>query len=109
MAAEINRDPWATLDEIMGVEVVDQVEDGIGPLAFFGRCSTEDNQDPKTSHDWQLANARNVVEPRGGEVVADFFDIGYSRSVPWERRPESSRLLADLKRPDRGWSGVCRG
>jgi hypothetical protein len=77
MTADINRDPWATLDEIMGVEVVDQVEHGIGPLAFFGRCSTEDNQDPKTSHDWQLANARNVVEPRGGEVVADFFDIGF--------------------------------
>ncbi|HYQ63701.1 recombinase family protein [Actinophytocola sp.] len=109
MAADISRDPWATLDEIMGVQVVDDVDDGIGPLAFFGRCSTEDNQDPKTSHDWQLANARHVVEPRGGEVVADFFDVGFSRSVPWERRPESSRLLAELKRLDRGWSGVVVG
>jgi hypothetical protein len=27
-------------------------------------------------------NARYVVEPLGGEIVADFFDIGYSRSVP---------------------------
>jgi DNA invertase Pin-like site-specific DNA recombinase len=109
MTAEISRDPWATLDEIMGVQVVDDIDDGIGPLAFFGRGSTEDNQDPKTSHDWQLANARHVVEPRSGEVVADFFDIGFSRSVPWERRPESSRLLAELKRPDRGWSGVVVG
>jgi DNA invertase Pin-like site-specific DNA recombinase len=109
MTAEISRDPWATLDEIMGVQVVDEIDDGIGPLAFFGRCSTEDNQDPKTSHDWQIANARHVVEPRGGEIVADFFDVGYSRSVPWERRPESSRLLAELKRPDRGWSGVVVG
>jgi DNA invertase Pin-like site-specific DNA recombinase len=41
--------------------------------------------------------------------VAEFFDIGHSRSVPWERRPESSRLLAELKRPDRGWSGVVVG
>lgn len=109
MTAEISRDPWATLDEIMGVQVVDEIDDGIGPLAFFGRCSTEDNQDPKTSHDWQIANARHVVEPRGGEIVADFFDIGFSRSVPWERRPESSKLLAELKRPDRGWSGVVVG
>jgi DNA invertase Pin-like site-specific DNA recombinase len=109
MTAEISRDPWATLDEIMGMQVVDEIDDGIGPLAFFGRCSTEDNQDPKTSHDWQIANARHVVEPRGGEIVADFFDIGFSRSVPWERRPESARLLAELKRPDRGWSGVVVG
>lgn len=109
MTAEISRDPRATLDEIMGLQVVDEIDDGIGPLAFFGRCSTEDNQDPKTSHDWQIANARHVVEPRGGEIVADFFDIGYSRSVPWERRPESARLLAELKRPDRGWSGVVVG
>jgi DNA invertase Pin-like site-specific DNA recombinase len=93
----------------MGIQVVDEIDDGIGPVAFFGRCSTEDNQDPTTSRAWQVANARNVVEPRGGMIVAEFFDVGYSRSVPWERRPESSRLLAELKRPDRGWSGVVVG
>ncbi|OLF10473.1 recombinase family protein [Actinophytocola xinjiangensis] len=109
MTAEISRDPWATLDEIMGIQVVDATDEGVGPLAFFGRCSTEDNQDPTTSRAWQVANARNVVEPRGGEIVAEFFDIGFSRSVPWERRPESGRLLAELKRPDRGWSGVVVG
>jgi DNA invertase Pin-like site-specific DNA recombinase len=109
MTAEISRDPWATLDEIMGIQVVEEIDDGIGPLAFFGRCSTEDNQDPTTSRAWQVANARNVVEPRGGEIVAEFFDVGFSRSVPWERRPESARLLAELKRPDRGWSGVVVG
>ncbi|GAA0259133.1 hypothetical protein GCM10010492_70150 [Saccharothrix mutabilis subsp. mutabilis] len=49
MTAEISRDPWAVLDELMGVEVVDMTEDGIGPVAFYGRCSTEDNQDPETS------------------------------------------------------------
>ncbi|GAB3441284.1 recombinase family protein [Actinophytocola sediminis] len=93
----------------MGVQVVDTIDDAIGQLAFFGRCSTEDNQDPTTSRAWQIANARNVVEPRGGEIIAEFFDIGYSRSVPWERRPESAELLAALKRPDRGWSGVVVG
>lgn len=35
MTAEISRDPWATLDEIMGVQVADEIEDGIGPLAFL--------------------------------------------------------------------------
>jgi DNA invertase Pin-like site-specific DNA recombinase len=109
VTAEISSDPWATLDEILGVEPAAEVEEGIGPVAFYGRCSTEDNQDPETSHGWQLGNAAKFVEPLGGQVVAEFFDIGQSRSVPWERREEASRLLAELKRPDRGWSAVVVG
>jgi DNA invertase Pin-like site-specific DNA recombinase len=109
MSAETSRDPWAALDEILGVQVLDTGDESVGPLAFFGRCSTEDNQDPETSRAWQQRNARNLVEPLGGRIVEDFFDIGFSRSVPWERRPESARLLAELKRPDRGWTGVVVG
>ncbi|GLY71235.1 recombinase family protein [Amycolatopsis taiwanensis] len=109
MTAEINRDPWATLDDLLGVEVVETVDAGIGPVAFYGRCSTEDNQDPETSHGWQLGNARKFIEPLGGTVAADFFDIGQSRSVPWERRAEASRLLAALKDPNRGWDAVVVG
>ncbi|HET6500880.1 MAG TPA: hypothetical protein VFG87_08975 [Amycolatopsis sp.] len=109
MTAEINHDPWATLDDLLGVEVVETVDAGIGPLAFYGRCSTEDNQDPETSHGWQLGNASKFIEPLGGTVAADFFDIGQSRSVPWERRAEASRLLAALKDPNRGWDAVVVG
>jgi hypothetical protein len=86
MTDKISGDPWATLDELLGVEAVDAVDDGVGPLAFYGRCSTEDNQDPETSHGWQIGNARKFIEPLGGEVAAEFFDVGRSRSVPWERR-----------------------
>jgi hypothetical protein len=89
-----------------GGQVAEPVEQGIGPVAFYGRCSTEDNQDPETSLGWQLSNARKFVEPLGGKVVAEFFDVGQSRSVPWERRGEAARLLAELKRPGRagvGW------
>ncbi len=32
-----------------------------------------------------------------------------SRSVPWERRDLASQLLAELKDPNRGWSGVVVG
>lgn len=109
MTAEINRDPWATLDDLLGVEVVETVDAGIGPVAFYGRCSTEDNQDPETSHGWQLGNACKFIEPLSGTVAADFFDIGQSRSVPWERRTEASRLLAALKAPNRGWDAVVVG
>ena len=109
MTAEINPDPWATLDEMLGVEVAAPTDQRIGPIAFYGRCSTEDNQDPATSLGWQLSNARKFVEPLGGTVVTEFFDIGQSRSVPWERRLKASRLLTALKRPDRGWSAVVVG
>ncbi|WP_231961059.1 recombinase family protein [Amycolatopsis thermoflava] len=109
MTAEINHDPWATLDDLLGVEVADPVDEGIGPVAFYGRCSTEDNQDPETSHGWQLSNARKFVEPLGGSVVAEFFDVGQSRSVPWERREAASRLLKALKDPGRRWQAVVVG
>ena len=109
MTAEINQDPWATLDGLLGVEVVDSTETGIGPVAFYGRCSTEDNQDPETSHGWQLSNARKFIEAFGGTVAAEFFDVGQSRSVPWERRSEAALLLAALKDPNRGWDAVVVG
>jgi DNA invertase Pin-like site-specific DNA recombinase len=109
MTAEISADPWATLDDLWGVEPVAEVDEGIGGLAFYGRCSTEDNQDPETSLGWQLGNARKFVEPLGGRVVAEFFDVGQSRSVPWDRRVQASRLLAELKRPNRGWDAVVVG
>jgi len=109
MTADISPDPWATLDELWGVEVVEAVDDGVGPVAVYGRCSTEDNQDPETSRGWQFGNARKFVEPIGGQVVAEFFDVGQSRSMPWERREDAARLLAALKNPHRGWSAVVVG
>ncbi|WP_232376786.1 hypothetical protein [Amycolatopsis aidingensis] len=109
MTTEISPDPWATLDDLLGVESVEPVDEGIGPVAFYGRCSTEDNQDPETSRSWQLGNARKFVEPLGGTVAAEFFDVGQSRSVPWERREAAGRLLAALKDPEREWNAVVVG
>ncbi|HVV07621.1 MAG TPA: recombinase family protein [Amycolatopsis sp.] len=56
-----------------------------------------------------MSNAQKFVEPLGGVVAAEFFDIGQSRSVPWERRGEAARLLAALKDSRRGWSAVVVG
>lgn len=77
-------------------------------FAFYGRVSTEDQQDPEASRNWQLARARALVEARG-EIVAEFFDVGRSRSLPWKRRPEASRLLEALKDPARGFDAVVIG
>ncbi|MEU5695445.1 hypothetical protein [Actinosynnema sp. NPDC020468] len=102
MTAEISNSPWATLNELLGVEVAEVAEDGIGPMAAYGRCSTEDNQDPETSRGWQFGNAGKFVEAFGGVVTEEFFDVSQSRSVPWDRRHAASRLLAALKNPYRG-------
>jgi DNA invertase Pin-like site-specific DNA recombinase len=42
-------------------------------------------------------------------MVAEYFDIGQSRSVPWDRREQGSRLLAALKDRNRGWDAVVVG
>lgn len=77
-------------------------------FAFYGRVSTEDQQDPASSKQWQLARSTALIEP-AGVVVAEYFDIGQSRSLPWKRRPESARLLADLRNPDRRFDAVVIG
>src|SRR6266496_4040814 len=77
-------------------------------FAFCGRVSTEDQQDPESSRGWQLARARALTAPHG-EIVAEYFDVGQSRSLPWKRRPEASRLLDSLKDPRRGFDAVVIG
>jgi len=77
-------------------------------FAFYGRVSTEDQQDPESSRNWQLARSRQLIEPTG-EIVVEFFDVGQSRSLPWSRRPEASKLLQTLADPDRGFDAVVIG
>jgi len=77
-------------------------------FALYARCSTEDLQSPEDSLAWQRARAEAIL-PADGEIVRDYFDRGTSRSLPWLRRPEASRLLADLKDPARGFDAVVIG
>ncbi len=77
-------------------------------FVFCGRVSTEDQQDPVASRNWQLARARALVEQHG-EIVAEYFDVGQSRSIPWKRRPQASLLLQALKDPARGFDAVVIG
>ena len=79
------------------------------PFAFYGRVSTEDQQDPASSRAWQLRRALELIEPAGGAIVTEFFDIGQSRSLPWKRRPEASRLLDLLSSPERDFEAVAIG
>jgi hypothetical protein len=78
-------------------------------FAFYGRVSTEDHQDPIASRGRQLARARSQIEPSGGEIAAEFFDEGHSRSVPWQRRPQASALMSALRSPDRHFDAIVVG
>lgn len=79
------------------------------PFAFAGRCSTEDQQDPESSRAWQVFLAEKLIEPHGGKIVAEYFDTGDSRSIPWKRRPAAARLLKSFADPDRGFNAVVIG
>jgi len=83
---------------------------GLGGLrfAFYGRVSTEDWQDPVTSRARQRDQAVALVAGHG-RIVAEFFDTGYSRTLPWARRPQAAALVAALAAPDRGWDAIVIG
>ena len=61
------------------------VRDGLR-FVFYGRVSTEDWQDPVTSRARQREQAGALVRGHG-QIVAEFFDAGQSRTVAWGRRP----------------------
>jgi site-specific DNA recombinase len=44
-----------------------------------------------------------------GQIVAEFFDVGHSRGLPWARRPQAAALLAALADPDRGFDAIVTG
>jgi hypothetical protein len=44
-----------------------------------------------------------------GEIVAEFFDSGESRTLPWACRPLAAALVAALADPDRGWDAIVIG
>jgi site-specific DNA recombinase len=77
-------------------------------FAFYGRVSTEDWQDPVTSRARQREQARVLVAGHG-KIIAEFFDSGHSRTLPWARRPQSAALVAALADPDRGWDAIVIG
>ncbi|GLX95053.1 putative recombinase [Herbidospora sp. NBRC 101105] len=78
-------------------------------FGFYGRVSTEDNQDPASSRAWQITRSRALIESRGGGIVAEFFDVDKSRSIPWQRRPRAAALLTALRDRNRGFEAVVIG
>ncbi|MGA8682556.1 MAG: recombinase family protein, partial [Acidimicrobiales bacterium] len=77
-------------------------------FAFYGRVSTEDNQDPAASRAWQLRRATELVALTG-TIVREFFDVGVSRSLPWQRRPRAAELLQTIREGRADWTAIVIG
>jgi hypothetical protein len=52
--------------------------------------------------------AEAVIADRG-VIVVEFFDLGYSRWVPWERRSEAVALLEQERLADHRFDAVVVG
>ncbi|MGW5049717.1 recombinase family protein [Actinokineospora sp. NPDC004072] len=77
-------------------------------FAFYWRVSTEDNQDPITSRNWQHKLSMTVIGNHG-TIVREYSDVGESRALPWKRRPGAAQLLKDLADPTRPFDAVVIG
>jgi DNA invertase Pin-like site-specific DNA recombinase len=77
-------------------------------FAFYGRTSTLAHQNLQTSRGWQREAAEGLVAGHGS-IVAEFFDAGCSRRVPWQGRPQARALLAALADPNRVFDAVVVG
>src|SRR6266511_2380455 len=79
----------------------------MGPsFAFYGRTTSPDW---RSARNWQWHRSRLLIESHGGVIVVDFFDVGQSRSLPWQRRPQANALLKALRDPNRGFEAVVIG
>ena len=86
----------------------DNPAQGLLRFAFYGRVSTEDHQDPVTSRARQREQAAALVAGHG-RIVAEFFDVGFSRALARARRPQAAALVAQLADPERGWDAIVIG
>ena len=77
-------------------------------FAFYGRISTDGYQDPASSRRRQHDNAVRLTAGYGS-IVVEYFDTGYSRSLPWQQRPAAAQLLQDASQSNRGFEAVVIG
>jgi hypothetical protein len=83
-------------------------DDGLLRILFYGRASTAEHQDPRTSKAWQLDLDYKVIEGRG-VIVGEYFDAACSRQVPWHKRPQAAALLRAVADPDSRIDGIVIG
>ncbi|GAA1289278.1 recombinase family protein [Saccharothrix xinjiangensis] len=75
-----------------GIPAMDATPVGSLRFLFYGRASTREHQDPRTSRAWQLDVSRRLTGGHG-RFVGEYFEVGCSRQVPWHLRPRAAAML----------------
>jgi hypothetical protein len=65
---------------------------------FYGRASTAEHQDPRTSRAWQFDVAHRLTAGHG-TIIGEYFETACSRQVPWPQRPQAAALLRAIADP----------
>ncbi|MFE9750196.1 recombinase family protein [Saccharothrix saharensis] len=83
---------WIAATVPPGIPAMDAAPAGGLRFLFYGRASTREHQDPRTSRAWQLDIARRFTAEHGA-IVGEYFEVGCSRQVPWHLRPRAAAML----------------
>ncbi|WP_309114624.1 recombinase family protein [Saccharothrix sp.] len=75
-----------------GIAALDSAPVGSLRFLFYGRASTYEHQDPRTSRAWQLDVCRRLTGAHG-TITGEYFEVGCSRQVPWHLRPRAAAML----------------
>jgi DNA invertase Pin-like site-specific DNA recombinase len=70
--------------------------------------STVEFQDRTTSLGWQREVSEETIRGHG-VIVAEYFDEGCSRRLPWRERPAAAQLIAAAEHPNRSFDAVVIG
>ncbi|TQM85498.1 recombinase-like zinc beta ribbon protein [Saccharothrix saharensis] len=83
---------WIAATIPPGIPALDAAPVGSLRFLFYGRASTREHQDPRTSRAWQLDVSRRLTGGHGA-IVGEYFEVGCSRQVPWHLRPRAAAML----------------
>nr|WP_084716119.1 recombinase family protein [Saccharothrix syringae] len=83
---------WIAATIPPGISALDTAPVGSLRFLFYGRASTREHQDSRSSRAWQLDVSRRLTGGHGA-IVGEYFEVGCSRQVPWHLRPRAAAML----------------
>ena len=78
-------------------------------FAFYGRVSTEDQQDPESSKQWQSPRSLGLIEPPAARSSRSSSTSGRAGRCRGSAGPRPRGCSAAIARPDRGFDAVVIG
>ncbi len=72
------------------------------------KCLKHEGSETIEASAWQYDNAVRLIAGHG-RIVAEYFDVGYPRSLAWTHRPQAAALLAAITSARRGSDPIVVG